>query len=216
MTAKDAPSGLVDAQVRECSVERQTGPERRTVEDRGNASQVAARRLTFSRSPANAVGHKRIERRPVEVKKRQKVRSSLTIHPDANERMRFVDGITMQRTFTDTVSNKDTGRPQFEAMLVFVRGGDTVIAGSMDRLARDLEDLRQIVPELTTKGVRVQFLTEQLTFTGDDTAIPSRCHSRVMREPRSQTGRADIELSEAGVGLRAGVLGQPGVSAGVN
>jgi len=63
----------VDAQVRERSVERQTGPERRTVEDRGNASQVAVRRLTLSRFPANAFGHKRIERRPVEVEKRQKV-----------------------------------------------------------------------------------------------------------------------------------------------
>jgi DNA invertase Pin-like site-specific DNA recombinase len=27
------------------------------------------------------------------------------------------------------------------------------------------------VRELTAKGVRVQFLTEQLTFTGDDTAM---------------------------------------------
>ncbi len=56
-------------------------------------------------------------------------------------------------------------------MLGFVRGGDTVIVHSMDRLARNLEDLRRIVRELTAKGVRVQFLTEQLTFTGDDTAM---------------------------------------------
>jgi DNA invertase Pin-like site-specific DNA recombinase len=80
--------------------------------------------------------------------------------------------ITVQRTFTDTVSGKDTDRPQLEAMLGFVRGGDTVIVmHSMDRLARNLEDLRRIVRELTDKGVRVQFLTEPLTFTGDDTAM---------------------------------------------
>jgi DNA invertase Pin-like site-specific DNA recombinase len=48
---------------------------------------------------------------------------------------------------------------------------DTVIVHSMDRLARNLEDLRRIVRDLTAKGVRVQFLTEQLTFTGDDTAM---------------------------------------------
>jgi DNA invertase Pin-like site-specific DNA recombinase len=84
---------------------------------------------------------------------------------------RQLDGITVERTFTDTVSGKDTDRPQLEAMLGFVRGGDTVIVHSMDRLARNLEDLRRIVRELTTKGVRVQFLTEQLTFTGDDTAM---------------------------------------------
>ncbi len=41
----------------------------------------------------------------------------------------------------------------------------------MDRLARNLEDLRRIVRELTAKGVQVQFVKEQLTFTGEDTAM---------------------------------------------
>lgn len=41
----------------------------------------------------------------------------------------------------------------------------------MDRLARNLDDLRRLVRELTAKGVRVQFVKEQLTFTGDDTAM---------------------------------------------
>ncbi len=41
----------------------------------------------------------------------------------------------------------------------------------MDRLARNLDDLRRVVRELTAKGVRVQFLQEQLTFTGEDTAM---------------------------------------------
>jgi DNA invertase Pin-like site-specific DNA recombinase len=56
-------------------------------------------------------------------------------------------------------------------MLSFVRDGDTVIVHSMDRLARNLDDLRRIVRDLTAKGVRVQFIKEQLTFTGDDTAM---------------------------------------------
>jgi DNA invertase Pin-like site-specific DNA recombinase len=41
----------------------------------------------------------------------------------------------------------------------------------MDRLARNLDDLRAIVRVLTAKGVRVQFVKEQLTFTGEDTAM---------------------------------------------
>jgi len=41
----------------------------------------------------------------------------------------------------------------------------------MDRLARNLDDLRRLVREFTAKGVRVQFVKEQLTFTGDDTAM---------------------------------------------
>jgi hypothetical protein len=69
----DLKGDLVDAQVRERSIKGQAGPERRPVEDRGNASQVAVRRLTPSRFPTRTVGHEQIECRPVEVKKRQKM-----------------------------------------------------------------------------------------------------------------------------------------------
>ena len=41
----------------------------------------------------------------------------------------------------------------------------------MDRLARDLDDLRRIVQTLTAKGVQVQFCKEGLTFTGEDSAM---------------------------------------------
>ena len=71
----------------------------------------------------------------------------------------------------NSASGKDTHRPQLDALLGFVRDGDTVIVHSMDRLARNLDDLRRIVRQLTAKGVRVQFLKEQLTFTGEDTAM---------------------------------------------
>ncbi len=84
---------------------------------------------------------------------------------------RQLDGIVVDRTFTDTASGKDTQRPQLAALVSFVRNGDTVIVHSMDRLARNLDDLRRLVRELTAKGVRVQFVKEQLTFTGDDTAM---------------------------------------------
>ncbi len=56
-------------------------------------------------------------------------------------------------------------------MLSFVCDGDTVIVSSMDRLARNLDDLRSVVRQLTAKGVRVQFIKEQLTLTGDGTAM---------------------------------------------
>ena len=49
-------------------------------------------------------------------------------------------------------------------MLRHVRRGDTVRVSSMDRLARSVVDLAQIVQELTGRGVRVEFVTEHLTF----------------------------------------------------
>ncbi len=52
-----------------------------------------------------------------------------------------------------------------------MRDGDTVIVHSMDRLARNLDDLRAIVRVLTARGVRVEFVKEQLTFTGEDSPM---------------------------------------------
>jgi len=69
------------------------------------------------------------------------------------------------------VSGKDTHRPQLMALLDIVRDGDTVIVHSMDRLARNLDDLRAIVRVLTAGGVRVEFVKEQLTFTGEDSPM---------------------------------------------
>jgi DNA invertase Pin-like site-specific DNA recombinase len=57
------------------------------------------------------------------------------------------------------------------ALLAFVRDGDTVVVHSMDRLARNLEDLRRLVRELTVRRVRVEFVKEGLTFTGEDTPM---------------------------------------------
>lgn len=84
---------------------------------------------------------------------------------------RQLEGVPLDRTFTDSASGRSTSRPQLEAMLVFVRDGDTVVVHSMDRLARNLDDLRALVRTLTARGVRVQFVKEQLTFTGEDTAM---------------------------------------------
>ena len=80
--------------------------------------------------------------------------------------VRQLEGIERDRTFVDHASGKDTKRPQLEQMLSFVRSGDTVIVHSMDRLARNLDDLRRIVQTLTGKGVRIEFVKENLTFTG--------------------------------------------------
>ena len=41
----------------------------------------------------------------------------------------------------------------------------------MDRLARNLDDLRRIVTELTERGVQVQFVKEGMVFTGEDSAM---------------------------------------------
>lgn len=77
---------------------------------------------------------------------------------------RQLDGVAVDKTFTDKASGKDTNRPQLQAATGWVRGGDTLIVHSMDRLARNVEDMLRIVRELTAKGVSVKFLKENMTF----------------------------------------------------
>ncbi|CAG2140322.1 DNA-invertase hin [Cupriavidus yeoncheonensis] len=80
---------------------------------------------------------------------------------------RQLDGVQVDKTFTDKASGKDTNRPQLQAALEFVREGDRLVVHSMDRLARNTEDLLRMVRELTGKGVSVQFHKENLTFKAD-------------------------------------------------
>jgi DNA invertase Pin-like site-specific DNA recombinase len=81
---------------------------------------------------------------------------------------RQLEGVELDEKFEDKVSGKDLNRPQLEALLKHARKGDTVYCHSMDRLARNLDDLRKIVRELTGRGVVVQFVKEGLMFTGED------------------------------------------------
>ena len=84
---------------------------------------------------------------------------------------RQLEGVVVERTFTDKASGKDVKRPQLEAMLAFAREGDTIVCHSMDRMARNLDDLRRIVLGLTQRGIHVRFLKESLTFTGEDSPM---------------------------------------------
>ncbi len=84
---------------------------------------------------------------------------------------RQLEGIHLDKVFTDKASGKDVKRPELALLIQYVREGDTVVVHSMDRLARNLDDLRKIVQELTGRGIRIQFVKENLTFTGEDSPM---------------------------------------------
>jgi DNA invertase Pin-like site-specific DNA recombinase len=84
---------------------------------------------------------------------------------------RQLEGLVLDRVFVDRVSGKSLDRPHLQEMLRFLRVGDHLFVHSMDRLARNLIDLRNIVQDLTSRGVKVQFVKENLIFTGDDEPI---------------------------------------------
>ena len=92
--------------------------------------------------------------------------SSFDQNPD-----RQLEDAYFDRIFTDKASGKDTKRPQLQALMAFARAGDTVVVHSMDRLARNLDDLRRIVHALTSRGIRIEFVKEHLLFTGEDSPM---------------------------------------------
>ncbi len=84
---------------------------------------------------------------------------------------RQLEQVQVDRLFTDKASGKDVQRPELDRLLGFVREGDTVVVHSMDRLARNLDDLRRVVQKLTQRGVRIEFVKESLSFTGEDSPM---------------------------------------------
>jgi DNA invertase Pin-like site-specific DNA recombinase len=84
---------------------------------------------------------------------------------------RQLEDVAVNRVFTDKASGKDVRRPELDNLLAFVREGDTIVVHSMDRLARNLDDLRRLVQQLTGRGVRIEFIKEHLTFTGEDSPM---------------------------------------------
>ena len=81
---------------------------------------------------------------------------------------RQLDGVVLDKVFTEKVSGKDKDRPQLQACIDYVREGDVLHVHSLDRLGRSLQDLQRIVSELVAKGVTVQFHKENMTFNKDN------------------------------------------------
>ena len=77
---------------------------------------------------------------------------------------RQLEGERLDRVFEDKASAKDAKRPALQQLLTYAREGDIVVVHSLDRLARNVDDLRRIVDDLTSRGVTVKFLKNGLTF----------------------------------------------------
>lgn len=84
---------------------------------------------------------------------------------------RQLEHMVVDRVFSDKASGKDTDRPQLRELLAYARDGDTIVVHTMDRLARNVDDLRRLVQTQNQRGVSVQFIKESLFFTGEDAPV---------------------------------------------
>ena len=93
---------------------------------------------------------------------------------------RQLHGITLDKVFEDKCSGKDANRPQLKACLEYLRDGDTLVVHSIDRLARSLRDLLNIVQDLLARKVSIRFVKENMDFNGDKPNPTQKAMSRAV------------------------------------
>lgn len=76
--------------------------------------------------------------------------------------------VQLDVTFEEKLSGKNTDRPELKRCLSHLRAGDVFHVHSIDRLARSLKDLQDIVQSLTSKGVSIKFHKENMVFEGNN------------------------------------------------
>lgn len=81
--------------------------------------------------------------------------------------IRQLDGVSLNKTFTEKLSGKDTQRPILQECLSYIRQGDRLHVHSIDRLARNAKDLLNLVEQILAKGATVSFNKNNLVFSPD-------------------------------------------------
>lgn len=70
-----------------------------------------------------------------------------------------------EQTFQEKITGKNKERPELETCMKMLREGDVLVVWKLDRLARSLKDLIEIVSELESRGVGFKSLTESIDTT---------------------------------------------------
>lgn len=89
-----------------------------------------------------------------------------TEHQETFRQLADLD-VKFDMTFEDKLSGKNTERPSLKKCLLLLKKGDVLWCHSIDRLARNLEDLRDIVFGLMDRGITIKFVKEGLEFTAN-------------------------------------------------
>ena len=78
----------------------------------------------------------------------------------------------IDKVFAEKISGKSVkDRTAIRDMLNYIREGDCIYCLSLDRLGRNLKELKEVVEEITQKGATIHFDKENLTFGGENDHI---------------------------------------------
>ena len=71
----------------------------------------------------------------------------------------------VDKVFAEKVSGTTQNRPKLQECLQYVREGDTLVITKLDRLARSVSHLHQIVDDLSSRGVGFKVLQQNIDTT---------------------------------------------------
>lgn len=72
------------------------------------------------------------------------------------------NGVQDSHIYVDKLSGKDTDRPQYQALKLEVKAGDTVIFDSITRMSRRKKDIRKEFEWFVDRNISLQFIKEPM------------------------------------------------------
>lgn len=91
-----------------------------------------------------------------------------TIEQNEERQLVTMEQYKVEKIFTEKISGKNIQRPQLQELLDFARDGDSIYIHDFSRLARNTQDLLNIVETLNAKGVHLISSKENI-----DTSTPT-------------------------------------------
>jgi len=91
-------------------------------------------------------------------------------------------GIEIERIFEDKASGKNFERPHYQAMKLALREGDTLIIKELDRLGRNMEQIKNEWQDLQKKGVDIIVIDNEILNTTNKTDLEKTLISNIVFE----------------------------------
>jgi DNA invertase Pin-like site-specific DNA recombinase len=90
--------------------------------------------------------------------------------------------IKIDRIFIDTASGKDFNRPYYQALKFCLRAGDTIIIKELDRLGRNMEQIKKEWHELQEHGIDIIVIDTPILNTAKKTDLEKSLISNIVFE----------------------------------